>query len=91
MKQYLVIFDSMAHDLVGDGTDYFLKKGIIEADTPKGAVKALIDKMVKEEFDIRKADDGEVDEDDVKDFIEGIKSDGMSVVELASPKVTRID
>jgi polyhydroxyalkanoate synthesis regulator phasin len=86
MKKYLVIFDSMAHDLVGDGSDYFLKKGIIEADTPKGAVKALIDKMVKEEFE-----DGEVDKDDVKDFIDDIKSEGMSVVELASPKVTRID
>jgi hypothetical protein len=32
-----------------------------------------------------------VDKDDVKDFIDDIKSEGMSVVELASPKVTRID
>jgi hypothetical protein len=73
----------MAHDLVGDGSDYFLKESIVSANTPNGAVKALIDKMVKEN-DLE-------DKDEIQNFIEDIKSDGVSVVELASPTVTRID
>lgn len=83
MKHYLVIFDSQAHDMVSDGSDYFLTKSIIEADSPKNAVKSLIDKMIKEnDFE---------DKDEIRDFIEDVKSDGISVIELASPKVTRID
>lgn len=73
------------HDLVGAGSEYFLKKCIIEANSPKEAIENRVAKMVNEEFG--KPPHEESDECDIEEFIDDIRGDGASVIELANNKV----
>jgi hypothetical protein len=87
MPHSLVIFDSQGHDLVSDGSEYFLNKGIIEADTAKEAVTKLINNMV---LDCYGENPDEEEQDNIKDMIRDLKQEGFSVVKLAAPKVVHV-
>jgi hypothetical protein len=85
MSHFLVFFDTLTDEIGGDGSDYFIKKNIVEAKNPKDAVKVMMKKIVKANFGAKP------DPDDREDLIRQLKDGGATVVELVSPKVTCID
>jgi hypothetical protein len=89
MPHYLVIFDSEAHTLVGDGSNYFLKKCIIEAKSPEDAVKNALEQRIDAEVEMwERLGQRPTDEQDAFEIMRlDIRKSGTSVVEIANTQI----
>lgn len=83
MKYYLVIFDTQGHEWVASSSSYILKNSIVQAENEEEAIKQFFKKAIESE-----CFDDEDDEDEIKEFIEeNYTCEGISVVEVVSPKI----
>ena len=83
MSWYLVIFDETAGvHINSDGSEYFLNEHMIEANSPKQAVKKLLNVFCENES-----------RDDVEVIINDMMYGGASVIELGlnKPNIKRVE
>ena len=83
MKHYLVIFDTQGHNWSASGSKYILENSIVEAENEEDAIKTFFKKAIAFE-----CFDEEEDAEEIKKYIEkNYTCEGISVVEIVSPKI----